>query len=124
MSRRTLAVGAVAIIALALVLSACGSKDPFVGDWKQSDQGGTMYFHVDAPKNGVYDISWSNGTSGTESPTADTSEVMHFQVKKTGSGVYSGGDPTTTLTLVGDKSMTVEYMDTDNQEARANFTKQ
>ncbi len=110
-----------AIAAFGVLLTACGSSsDPFVGDWKQSDQAGSMVFHVDAPKEGNYPITWSNGSN--TNATAEASQVMHFTATKKSDGVYTDGDGDV-FTMVGTSVVNVQFKDLNGDPAQANFDK-
>lgn len=114
---------------LAIVAVGCGGKpDPLVGDWKSQDATVDISFHVAAPVNGTYNVTWANpsqATVATPDPTASTAPpVVTFKLKKTNATVYTESDGgVSTFTLIGDSVVSVQYTGVDGSTYERNFTK-
>lgn len=118
-----------AVLLLAFAAGACGGKaDPLVGDWKSQDTSVDMSFHVAAPDNGVYTVTWANASqseASTPDPTTSTAPpVVTFQLKRKNDTVYYESDgQTSTFTLVGGSVVSVEYTSVDGSTQQRNFVK-
>ena len=126
--KRTALVLCLALVLLAVAAGAgCGGKaDPIVGDWKSQDTTVDMSFHVAAPSDGVYTVTWANpsqATAATPDPSVSTAPpVVTFQMKRKSDTIYSD-DQGSTFTLVGDSVVSVEYPGADGSTQTCNFVR-
>lgn len=115
----------IAMCVLGLAAVGCGTatNDPLVGTWKTQDPSSDMSFKVDAPKNGVYQVTWTNPSQASTASAPPA--VVTFTLKRQSPTVYVENDgQTSTFTLGTDNTVvSVEYTDVSTGAQRVNFVK-